>query len=164
MDENKLWAPWRANFILSKKEKGCVFCNRLKTKDSVKNLIVYRGKKCIIILNKFPYNTGHTLIIPKRHIGQLEKLTVAESIEFMALTQQTVKFIKKIFKPDSLNIGMNLGRSSGAGVPGHLHMHVVPRWIGDTNFMPVIGKTDVISIPLEPCYKALKKEFDNYHG
>lgn len=164
MEKNKLWAPWRANFILAEKEKGCVFCNRIKAKDSLKNLIVYRGEKCIVILNKFPYNSGHTLIIPNRHIGQLEKLTPIESVEFFKLTQQSVKFIKKIFKPHSLNVGMNLGKSSGAGVPGHLHMHIVPRWIGDTNFMPVIGKTDVISIPLEPVYKALKKEFDNYNG
>ncbi len=164
MKENKLWAPWRANFILGKKEKGCVFCNRLKMKDTIKNLIVYRGEKCIVILNKFPYNTGHTLVIPNRHIGQIEKMTAIESEEYFRLTQQSVKFIKKLFKPDSLNLGMNLGRASGAGVPGHLHMHIVPRWVGDTNFMPVVGKTDVISFPLEPIYKALKKEFDSYNG
>ena len=164
MGNNMIWAPWRANFVLGKKEKGCVFCNRIKIKDSVKNLIVYRGGKCIVILNKFPYNSGHTLIVPKRHVGQIEKLTEAESLEFFKLTQQTVRVIKKALKPQSLNLGMNLGRSSGAGVPGHLHMHVVPRWTGDTNFMPVIGKTAVISVPLEPVYNAIKKEFDNYNG
>ena len=164
MDDKKLWAPWRAKFILGEKEKGCVFCNRIKKKDSIQNLIVYRGTKCFVILNKFPYNSGHTLIIPNRHLGQVEKLNAEEAAEFFTLTQHTVKIIKKIFKPDSLNLGMNLGRTSGAGVPGHLHMHIVPRWIGDTNFMPVIGKTDVISIPLEPVYKAMKKEFDLYNG
>jgi ATP adenylyltransferase len=159
MVDKMIWAPWRAKFVLGKKEKGCIFCKRFKMKDTIKNLVIYRGKKCFIILNKFPYNSGHTLIVPNRHVGQIENLTIDESQEFFELTRKTVKLIKKCLKPNSLNLGMNLGRSSGAGVPGHLHMHVVPRWIGDTNFMPVIGKTDVISIPLEPIYKALKKEF-----
>lgn len=159
MDDKILWAPWRAEFILSKKEKGCIFCKRLKMKDSVKNLIVHRGEKCFVILNKFPYNSGHTLIVPNRHVGQLEKLTEQESIEFFELTRKTVAIIKKALNPGSLNIGMNLGRISGAGIPGHVHMHVVPRWHGDTNFMPVIGKTNVVSVPLEPIYEALKKGF-----
>ena len=159
MDDKILWAPWRAKFILGKKETGCIFCKRLKMKDSVKNLIVYRSEKTFVILNKFPYNSGHTLIVPKRHVGQIEKLTVEESREFFELTQKTVSVIKKTLKPSSLNLGMNLGRVSGAGIPGHLHMHIVPRWHGDTNFMPVIGQTSVVSVPLEPIYKALKKEF-----
>lgn len=159
MDDKILWAPWRAKFILGKKEKGCIFCRRLKMKDSVKNLIVYRGKKTFVILNKFPYNSGHTLIVPNRHVGQIEKLTEEESREFFELTRKTVVAVKKVLKPSSLNLGMNLGRGSGAGIPGHVHMHVVPRWHGDTNFMPVIGKTDVVSVPLEPVYEALKKEF-----
>lgn len=164
MAEKMIWAPWRAKFVLGKKETGCVFCKRLKMKDSLKNLIVYRGESCFVILNKFPYNSGHTLIVPNRHIGLIEKLNDKESREFFFLTQQTVRVIKKVMKPNSLNLGMNLGRSSGAGIPGHVHMHVVPRWTGDTNFMPVIGKTDVISVPLKPIYDALKKEFANYGG
>jgi ATP adenylyltransferase len=128
-------------------------------KDTVKNLIVYRGEKVFVILNKYPYNSGHTLIVPNRHVGQIEKLTDEESAEFFELTRRTVTVIKKALKPASMNLGMNLGRASGAGVPGHLHMHVVPRWQGDTNFMPVIGKTSVISVPLEPIYELLKKEF-----
>jgi len=159
MTDKMIWAPWRAGFILSKKEKGCVFCKRLRMKDTVKNLIVYRGEKVFVIMNKYPYNSGHTLIVPNRHVGQIEKLTAEESAEFFELTRRTVTVIKKALKPASLNLGMNLGRASGAGVPGHLHMHVVPRWQGDTNFMPVIGKTSVISVPLEPIYKLLKKEF-----
>jgi ATP adenylyltransferase len=159
MDDKILWAPWRAEFILSKKEKGCIFCRRLKMKDSIKNLILFRGEKVFVILNKFPYNSGHTLIVPNRHVGQIEKLTEVESREFFELTRRTVVAIKKALKPASLNLGMNLGRASGAGVPGHVHMHVVPRWQGDTNFMPVIGKTSVVSVPLEPIYEALRKEF-----
>ncbi len=160
MADKSLWAPWRSGFILGKKEKGCVFCTRLKMKDSVKNLIVYRGDKTFVILNKFPYNVGHTLVLPYRHIGQVEKLTEAESVELMFLVQRTVRAIKSALKPDSLNLGMNLGRSSGAGVPGHCHMHIVPRWTGDTNFMPVVGKTKVHSVPMEPVYEALRKELN----
>ncbi len=159
MTDKMIWAPWRANFVLHKKEKGCVFCKRLKMKDTVENLIVHRGKKVFVILNKYPYNSGHTLIVPNRHVGLIEKLTDEEAAEFFELTRKTVTVIKKALKPASMNLGMNLGRASGAGVPGHLHMHVVPRWQGDTNFMPVIGKTTVISVPLEPIYDLLKKEF-----
>ena len=159
MSDEKLWAPWRAGFILSKKEKGCIFCKRLKEKDSVKNLIVYRGQKALVILNKFPYNAGHTMIVPIRHVGLIEKLKADEAAEFFELLQKTVTIIKKILKPTSMNLGMNLGKASGAGVPGHLHMHIVPRWTGDTNFMPIIGKTKVVSLPLDPIYKKLRKEF-----
>ncbi len=146
---------------MSKKEKGCIFCKRLKEKDSVKNLIIYRGKKALVILNKFPYNAGHTMIVPIRHVGQIENLKADEAAEFFELLQKTVVIIKKTLKPTSMNLGMNLGKASGAGVPGHLHMHIVPRWIGDTNFMPIIGKTKVVSLPLDPIYKKLRKEFMN---
>ena len=159
MRDKMIWAPWRGEFVLAKKEKGCVFCKRLKMKDSLKNLIVYRGDMNFVILNKFPYNSGHTLIVPNRHIGQIEKLTPDEACEFFELTRLTVAVIKKALKPNSLNLGMNLGRFSGAGIPGHIHMHVVPRWQGDTNFMPIIGKTTVVSVPLEPIYEAIKNEF-----
>ncbi|MCK4631946.1 MAG: HIT domain-containing protein [candidate division Zixibacteria bacterium] len=159
MADKMIWAPWRAAFILGKKEKGCIFCKRLKMKDSVKNLILFRGEKNFVILNKFPYNTGHTLVVPNRHTGQIEKLNADEAAEFFDLVRKSVTAIKKALKPDSMNLGMNLGRGSGAGIPGHVHMHIVPRWQGDTNFMPVIGKTNVISVPLEPVYDALRKEF-----
>ncbi|MEE8405384.1 MAG: HIT domain-containing protein, partial [candidate division Zixibacteria bacterium] len=137
----------------------CLFCKRLKEKDSVKNLIVYRGRKALVILNKFPYNAGHTMNVPIRHVGQIEKLKAEEAAKFFELLQKTVAIIKKVLKPTSMNLGMNLGKASGAGVPGHLHMHIVPRWTGDTNFMPIIGKTKVVSLPLDPIYKKLRKEF-----
>jgi ATP adenylyltransferase len=160
MTEKIIWAPWRASFVLGKKEKGCIFCNRIKMEDTVKNLIVYRGATAVVILNKFPYNTGHSMIVPIRHVGQIEKLNQVEAREFFELIQRTVVAIKKCLKPHSMNLGMNLGRASGAGVPGHVHMHVVPRWSGDTNFMPVIGQTTVISVPLEPVYEALRREMN----
>lgn len=161
MEDKRIWAPWRSAFILNKKEKGCVFCNRYRARDSFRNLIVYRGKTAFVILNKFPYNAGHAMVVPNRHLGQLERLNTAESTELFELTRMSVKAIKRALKPDSLNLGMNLGRSAGAGVPGHLHMHIVPRWNGDTNFMPVIGKTHVVSIPLEIVYDKIKAEFAN---
>ena len=154
-----MWAPWRAAFILGKKEKGCVFCNRLGMKDSVESLMLYRGERNFVILNKYPYNTGHTLVVPNRHVGQLERLTEAEAFEFFELTRKSVAVIKRTLKPHALNVGMNLGRMSGAGIPGHLHMHIVPRWNGDTNFMPVLGRTSVVSVPLEPVWKKLRREF-----
>jgi ATP adenylyltransferase len=159
MAGNMIWAPWRAAFILGKKEKGCVFCNRLRMKDSVESLILYRGDENFVILNKYPYNTGHTLVVPNRHVGQIEKLTDSEALEFFELTRKSVAVIKRTLKPHAINIGMNLGRMSGAGIPGHVHMHIVPRWNGDTNFMPVIGRTSVVSIPLEPVWKQMRREF-----
>lgn len=159
MANQNLLAPWRATFILGRKEKGCIFCNRLKAKDSVKNLIVFRGERCFVILNKFPYNSGHLMIVPKRHCGQIEKLNNDESNELFKLTKSSTAIIKRLLRPSSLNLGMNLGRSSGAGVPGHLHMHIVPRWLGDTNFMPVIAATKVLSFPIQPIYRQFKKEF-----
>ncbi|UCC44113.1 MAG: HIT domain-containing protein [Candidatus Zixiibacteriota bacterium] len=160
MADKKIWAPWRAAFILGKKEKGCILCNRFRQKDTIKNLILYRGETAFVILNKFPYNSGHCMIVPNKHVSDLQRLTKEQAAEFFELTRTTVAVIKKAVQPHSMNIGMNLGRISGAGIPGHLHMHVVPRWTGDTNFMPVIGKTDIVSIPLEWAYRAIKAEFD----
>jgi len=159
MSDNIMWAPWRAEFVLGEKEEGCIFCNRIKMEDTIENLIVHRGRLNVVILNKYPYNSGHSMIVPIRHIAHLEQLTEEEAIEFFELTRKTITAIKNGIKPHSLNIGMNLGEVSGAGIPEHLHMHVVPRWQGDTNFMPVIGKTSVISVPLEPVYEVLRKEF-----
>jgi ATP adenylyltransferase len=159
MTSKIIWAPWRSAFVLSKKERGCIFCKRFKASDTIDNLIVHRGKRCFVILNKFPYNTGHTLVVPNRHVSTLAQLTPDESCELFELTRKTVAVMKRVLKPTSLNIGMNLGKGSGAGIPGHLHMHIVPRWTGDTNFMPVIGKTNVVSVPLEPVYEAFRKAF-----
>jgi len=160
MGNKLIWAPWRAEYILGEKEKGCIFCNRLKQRSDSKNLIIYRGKKIFVILNKFPYNSGHSMIVPKRHVATLDDLTKTESAEFIDTVRLTVKASRSAFNPDSFNIGMNMGQGSGAGVPEHMHMHVVPRWNEDTNFMPVIGNTEVVSFPLEMIYKMLKKGFD----
>ncbi len=160
MAEQNIRAPWRSEFILGKKEKGCVFCKLVKAKKkSLKNLILYRTEKSYIVLNKFPYNGGHLLIVPNRHIGVLERLTEQESIELIKLSQLAVKVMKSCLRPNAFNLGMNLGRPAGAGIPRHLHMHIVPRWTGDSNFMPIVGKTRVHSIPMELIYKTLAEGF-----
>lgn len=146
--------------MLAKKEKGCPLCKAFKARhDSVKNLIVYRGKTCFVVLNKFPYNSGHAMVCPNRHIAELAALTSEESAELFDLVRTSTRIIKQVIKPHSFNLGMNIGEGSGAGIPEHLHMHIVPRWNGDTSFMMVLGKTKVVSVPLEPIYEKLKKAF-----
>ncbi len=160
MEDNTIWAPWRADFVFGEKEDGCVFCNRIgRDEDSVDNLIVHRGRLNVVIINKYPYNPGHSMVVPIRHVGELEDLTVEEAAEFFELTRLTVRMMRQAYHPRSFNLGMNIGRESGAGIPEHLHMHVVPRWVGDTNFMPVVGKTKIMSVPLDRVYDLLRREF-----
>ena len=155
----KLWAPWRKEFILGKKEKGCIFCKRHKGKKDKENLILFRGKLSFVIMNKYPYNTGHLMVAPYRHVGKLEKMKQEELLDLASLTQKCVAVIKKTMKPQGFNLGMNLEKVSGAGVADHLHVHIVPRWTGDTNFMPVLGNTKLISLALKDTYEQLKEEF-----
>lgn len=144
-----LWAPWRQEFILGVKEKGCIFCKRLRDDEDRKNLILHRGKTAFVILNRYPYNSGHLMVVPNRHERDLEALTNSELTELMQLTQKCVSVLRKTFAPDGFNIGFNLGKPAGAGIDDHLHVHIVPRFTGDTNFLPVIGKTKLQSIGLE---------------
>lgn len=160
MADKTIWAPWRSDFILGEKEKGCVFCRLAGEKrKSFKNLILYRTEKSYIVMNKYPYNVGHVLIVPKRHIGVLERLTKQESMEIMELSQLTLKVMKECLRPGAFNLGMNLGRPAGAGIPRHLHMHIVPRWMGDSNFLPIVGGTRVHSVPMKYVYKRLVEGF-----
>ncbi|MEN3013861.1 MAG: HIT domain-containing protein [Endomicrobiia bacterium] len=158
---NILWAPWRVKFIKRKKQKGCIFCKKIKQKNDSKNLIVYRGKYCFVILNTYPYNNGHLMIVPYRHISTLEKLSQQEGLEIFELTKNMIKILKKVYKIQGCNIGINIGKPAGAGIDKHLHLHIVPRWIGDVNFMPVFSDTKVISESLNNTYKLLKKEAKN---
>ncbi|MBN2226024.1 MAG: HIT domain-containing protein [candidate division Zixibacteria bacterium] len=161
MREKYLWAPWRAEYILGPKEKGCIFCNALKGRNDKKNLILYRGDKTFVIMNKFPYNSGHVMVVPYRHVGQIYRLIPAEAHEMIETVQLTVEVIKSVLNPESFNIGMNMGKGSGAGVPGHQHMHIVPRWTEDTSYMPVIGKTRVVSFGHELIYGMLMEGFQS---
>ena len=150
-----VWAPWRETFVLGKKEKGCIFCHRLQRKKDKTDLILFRGQTNFVLMNLFPYTSGHLMIVPNRHIAGLAELTAEEAAEMMRLAARAVEGMKRAFRPDGFNLGMNLGRAAGAGVEGHLHLHVVPRWAGDANFMPVVGQTKVFSVGLQKTYNLL---------
>ena len=156
----KLWAPWRMDYIegidTGNSEK-CIFCEKPLEDDDAKNFIVYRGDRCFVILNIYPYNNGHLLIVPNRHEADFEALDDETLLEMMNVTQLVVRAMKLVMRPDGFNVGMNLGRSAGAGIAGHVHLHVVPRWNGDTNFMPVVGGTKVISESLDRTFAKLSE-------
>ncbi len=152
-----MYAPWRLEFILGKKEKGCVFCNRVKRRKNEEDYILYRGKWNFVILNKFPYNNGHLMVIPNRHIAHFEELKPEETSEMTALLQKATKILRRAFRPQGFNLGMNLGRAAGAGIKDHLHFHVVPRWEADTNFWPILAETKSLPQHLRKTYDGLKK-------
>ncbi len=154
---DKLWAPWRVKYVTKMigKTKGCLFCRIFKEKNDKKNFILWRSPLSFAVLNIFPYNNGHILILPKRHVGDLNKLTQEEMMDVFGLLNRTKDLLDKTIKPAGYNIGMNLGRVAGAGIPGHLHIHIVPRWKGDVNFMPVLAQTKVISQSLTVLYDKL---------
>jgi ATP adenylyltransferase len=139
---------------------GCIFCDHLAEGDDEQARILHRARAAFVILNAFPYNTGHLMIAPLRHVGELEELSDEERHALMDLTTDAVAIIAEAMKPQGFNIGINLGEVAGAGIPGHLHVHVVPRWGGDTNFMPVVGETKVLPEMLADTYKKLRPGFD----
>jgi ATP adenylyltransferase len=154
-----LWAPWRLSYVLSAKAPGaddpCFICQGLAEQDDRRNLIVMRTLGSVAVLNRFPYNNGHLLIAPRAHKGRLDELDPGEILETMETLRRMVQTLDGLMHPDGYNIGLNLGRAAGAGLPGHLHWHVVPRWDGDTNFMPVVSDTKVIVQALETLYDLL---------
>jgi len=145
-----------------KNQKGCIFCKKPKSKADQKNYILHRGQQAFIMMNIFPYNNGHLMIAPYRHVGDFTALNAAELLEIMQLAQDCQKAMNKIMKPQGYNLGFNLGRVAGAGIEDHVHLHLVPRWNGDTNFMPVLGDTKVVSEALEDSFKKLKKALAEY--
>ena len=145
-----LWSPWRSKYIDSFKDEQsndkCIFCEAIdKDVDDIKNLVVHKSTNTLIIMNLYPYNNGHLMIVPKRHLGSVDQLSVEESHELMDQILLAEKILRKIYSPQGFNIGANLGRAGGAGIDDHIHFHIVPRWNGDTNFMPAIGEVKVIS-------------------
>ncbi|OVE80358.1 HIT family hydrolase [bacterium I07] len=158
-----LWAPWRLEYIENTtQDQGCIFCEKPNESADRDNLLVKRGSHVFIIMNKYPYNNGHLLIVPYRHTAELGDLKQEETLELFRFIQEAQDGLRELMKPQGFNIGMNVGRLAGAGIADHLHFHVVPRWGGDTNFMPVIGKTKVISEALEQTWDKLKDYFDNH--
>ncbi len=164
-----IWAPWRIDFIRSEKDNKCFLCNKQNNSNNSANyaesneedekIVLYKGEHIFIILNRYPYNPGHLLLSPYRHISDISYLTKEERVEIMDLLIVAQDIIKKEMNPDGFNIGFNLGSAAGAGVADHIHMHLVPRWSGDNNFMPVIGNIRVVPESLEATAKILKEYF-----
>ncbi len=153
-----LWAPWRMSYIQGLAEStGCFICRNLANpQDDDENLVLWRTDRCIVVLNRYPYNNGHLLVAPARHIAGLDEADDQELLEMLKLVRESQKALTLAIKPHGFNVGMNFGRCAGAGLPGHLHIHVVPRWSGDTNFMNVCSDTDVISQSLAELLEQLK--------
>ena len=159
-----LWSPWRLAYITGNNPtSGCVFCNAL-TDPGAAQLLVFRGASCFVILNLFPYNNGHLMVIPNRHIATLGSATAEELCEMMALTRDAEIALTEAYAPHGLNMGINLGKPAGAGVLDHVHMHVVPRWNGDTNFMTVVGQTRVLPEELGATADRLRPIFERLSG
>jgi ATP adenylyltransferase len=160
--EQRIWAPWRLAYVkdADKQTEECIFCAKPEAGDDEAGLIVHRGETAFVMLNLFPYTNGHMMIAPYRHTGRLQELTAEETAEIMALAQRGMEALERVYEPQGYNVGFNQGRVAGAGVEHHIHMHVVPRWGGDTNFMPVLGDTRVMPQSLEDSYAALRGGFE----
>jgi ATP adenylyltransferase len=154
-----LWAPWRIDYIRGEKESECFLCRIFAETDDRKNLLLHRGKTCAVLMNRYPYNSGHLMVAPYRHIAGLNDFTPEENIEMCSLTAHAVEALRKVMNPQGFNIGYNLGEAAGAGLKDHLHQHIVPRWTGDTNFMPVLGGPRVMPEALDATYDLLVKLF-----
>jgi len=159
-----LWTPWRYAYITNA-AKGevsadrCIFCELPKLPDAEAK-IVHRGEHCYIILNNFPYTSGHVMVVPFAHLDELQKLPSAAADEMMALCQKMEGVLRQVYSPDGMNVGMNIGRAAGAGVTGHIHMHVLPRWVGDTNFMTVTGESRVLPEALDETWRRIRAALD----
>ena len=154
-----LWTPWRYQYMeqaAANQQPACIFCDAVKANHDDETLLVYRGKKSFVILNRFPYTSGHVMIVPYAHVAELNLCEEDALTEMMQLAQRVESIFRKEYKPDGMNLGMNLGRAAGAGVAGHLHLHMLPRWIGDSNFMTVTGETRVHPEDLTTTYQRLK--------
>ncbi|HEX2030516.1 MAG TPA: HIT domain-containing protein [Actinomycetota bacterium] len=159
----RLWSPWRMEYIRSARrgdDAGCLFCDLVGKGDDEEALILARTDRAFAVLNAYPYNAGHLMVAPLRHVGRLEELDEEEVVETQRLLQRALGALREVAEPDGFNLGMNLGRVAGAGVPDHAHWHVVPRWDGDTNFMPVVGDTKVLPELLAETYGKLQPAFE----
>ncbi len=157
---NHLWSPWRMTYIEKhEKESGCVFCNAQAKADSAENLIAFRGQNAYVILNRYPYTSGHLMVIPFAHVSNLEELNAETRAEMMELASRCTTILRKTYRTQSFNMGINIGEAAGAGVLGHVHIHIVPRWAGDTNFITTTGETRVLPEALEDTYKRVREGF-----
>lgn len=159
---NRIWAPWRIHYLKQSQKKGCIFCRIFKERADAENFVILRCRHSFAVLNTFPYTNGHTLIVPKKHIKSLKHLNQDEIIDMHQTLIVLQDVLQNILKPKGFNIGINFGRVSGAGIANHLHIHLVPRWPGDTNFMPVLADTRIISQSLRDLYQQVKKKVKKY--
>ena len=151
-----LWTPWRYAYVsTAEKAVGCVFCNAVKAGDDAKMLIVLRAKHCFVILNAYPYTPGHVMIVPYAHLDELQKLPLRAASEMMQLSQRMESVLRQLYHPDGINLGMNIGKAAGAGIAGHIHMHVLPRWVAEANFVSVVGETRILPELLEETWKRM---------
>ena len=164
----RMWSPWRSKYIASfkdepkkRKGKGSLFTSAWRSKQDDRNLIVWRGASCFVIMNRFPYNSGHLMVVPYRQVADLQDLSLVELAEMMQAVQRSMRALDKVVHPHGYNFGANIGRVAGAGIENHVHFHIVPRWNGDTNFMPVLGDTKVVSEEIRDTLKKLQKAFKN---
>jgi len=155
----RLWAPWRIKFVETK-TAGCVFCSVQKETDGPENLIVFRGKHSFVILNRFPYTSGHLLVVANQHVDSLESLESDTRAEMMELATRGMAVIRSVYQPNAFNVGVNIGEAAGAGITGHVHIHVVPRWTGDSNFMLTLADTKVMPEALEETYSRLHRAWE----
>lgn len=155
----QLWAPWRSEYVSSAKGSDCIFCSA-SSKAAGEDLLLFNGSVSLVMLNKYPYNNGHLLLSPVRHVAKIEELTPEESIDLFRLLRHSTTVLKKAINPEGFNIGMNLGTAAGAGIADHLHMHIVPRWNGDSNFMPLLSETKVVSEHLAATLEKLLPSFE----
>ena len=152
-----LWTPWRYAYVsTAEKTVGCVFCDAVKAGDDAKTLIVHRGEDCFVILNAYPYTPGHVMIVPYVHLDELQKLPPEAAGEMMELSQRMESVLRELYHPDGINLGMNIGKAAGAGIAGHIHMHVLPRWVADANFLSVVGETRILPETLEQTWKRMR--------
>jgi ATP adenylyltransferase len=155
----RLWAPWRLEYIAGERPDGCIFCDKPLEKDDRANYILRRGVHSFVLLNAFPYNNGHLMIAPYAHLSDLDELPLETLVEMMKLCQDALRALRLAMGPDGFNVGFNLGAAAGAGIKDHLHLHVVPRWAGDTNFMPVLADVRVVPQSLERAWEVIDLAF-----
>ncbi len=159
-----LWAPWRIDYIKATKTDGCFLCHYFAGHDDQSNLVLARGKTCAVVMNRYPYTGGHLMVCPYRHVSELTLLSPDENLEMMTWASRSVEILKKHMRPDGFNIGINIGEAGGAGLRDHLHLHVVPRWSGDTNFATVLGDIRIIPQALEALWVELQPDFQPSPG
>jgi len=157
-----LWAPWRMEFIKAPRPSGCLFCEAAAAEPAAdsEHLVLARSDLSLVMLNRYPYNNGHLMIAPRAHLANLEDLPLATAADLMRLTQRSLRVLRQALSPQGFNVGINAGKIAGAGVADHIHQHVVPRWDGDTNFMPVVAETKVLNESLTVSYQRLRDAFD----